>query len=94
MRAECALRDHPTLGRWLRQQANGRLEVNRSKVNAEVRLDGKYLIATSDPHISPGTPPSATRTCSRPRCCFRDLKARCCYGRSSTASSTASAHTC
>src|SRR5438552_1565046 len=27
-RAECALRDHPSLGRWLRQQANGRLVID------------------------------------------------------------------
>ncbi|WP_238005303.1 hypothetical protein KZZ52_17340 [Dactylosporangium sp. AC04546] len=51
-RAECALRDHPTLGRWLIRPPDGRLKVNPAKVKAEARLDGKYLIATSDPHIS------------------------------------------
>ena len=39
-KAECALRDHPALGRWLRQQANGRLVIDRAKVKAEARLDG------------------------------------------------------
>jgi transposase len=52
VRAECALRDHPTLGRWLRQQPNGRLIIDRAKVKSEARLDGKYLLATSDPDIS------------------------------------------
>src|SRR6266508_2634455 len=52
VRAECALRDHPTLGRWLRQQPNGRLVIDRAKVKAETRLDGKYLLATSDPDLS------------------------------------------
>jgi transposase len=52
VRAECALRDHPTLGRWLRQQRNGRLVIDRAKVNSEARLDGKYLLATSDPDLS------------------------------------------
>ncbi len=52
VRAECALRDHPTLGRWLRQQRNGRLVIDRAKVKSEARLDGKYLLATSDPDIS------------------------------------------
>jgi transposase len=52
LKAECALRDHPTLGRWLRQSPTGRLSINRAKVTAEQRLDGKYLLATSDPHIS------------------------------------------
>lgn len=74
VRSECALRDHPTLGRWLRQQANGRLVIDRSKVNAEVRLDGKYLIATSDPHISPGDAALGYKNLLEAGCCFRDLK--------------------
>jgi transposase len=52
VRAECALRDHPTLKRWIRQQRNGRLVIDRAKVKAEQRLDGKYLLATSDPDIT------------------------------------------
>ncbi|GAA2348358.1 IS1634 family transposase [Dactylosporangium salmoneum] len=52
VRAECALLDHPTLGRWLIRPPDGRLKVDPAKVKAEARLDGKYVIATSDPHIS------------------------------------------
>ncbi len=52
VKAEWALRDHPALGRWLRQQPPGRLVVNRAKVAAEERLDGKYLLTTSDPDLS------------------------------------------
>jgi hypothetical protein len=52
VKAECALRDHPTLGRWLRQQPSGRLVIDRAKVAAEQRLDGKYLLSTSDPDLS------------------------------------------
>jgi Transposase DDE domain len=48
-RAECALRDHPALGRWLRPDARGRLVIDTAKVRAEARLDGKYLLVTSDP---------------------------------------------
>ena len=52
-KAECALRDHPALGRWLRQHpSTGRLSIDRTKVAAEARLDGKYLLATSDPDLS------------------------------------------
>jgi Transposase DDE domain len=50
--AECALRDHPTLGRWLRQTPTGRLVIDRAKITAEERLDGKYLLSTSDPDLS------------------------------------------
>jgi hypothetical protein len=51
-RAECALRDHPTLGRYLRQTPTGRLLIDRAAVCAEQRLDGKYLLSTSDPDLS------------------------------------------
>ena len=51
-RAECALRDHPALGRWLRQTPSGRLVVDTAKVRAEARLDGEYLLVTSDPDLS------------------------------------------
>jgi Transposase DDE domain len=52
LKAECALRDHPALGRWLRQTPGGRLVVDRAKVRAEARLDGKFLLSTSDPDLS------------------------------------------
>lgn len=51
VKAECALREHPALGRWLRQQPSGRLVIDRAKVTAEQRLDGKYLLSTSDPDL-------------------------------------------
>lgn len=51
-RAECALRDHPTLGRWLRQLPSGRLVIDRRKVRAEEALDGRYLLSTSDPDLT------------------------------------------
>jgi len=73
-KAECALRDHPSLGRWLRQQANGRLVIDRAKVKAEERLDGKYLIATSDPHISSEDAALGYKSLLEAERGFRDLK--------------------
>src|SRR5690606_37928766 len=52
VKAECALREHPALGRWLRQTPSGRLTLNRAKIAAETKLDGKYLLSTSDPDLS------------------------------------------
>jgi Transposase DDE domain len=66
LRAEYALGDHPTLGRWLRQQPNRRLVIDRAKVKADARLDGKYLLATSDPELSAEDVAWATSTCWRP----------------------------
>lgn len=52
LRGECALRDHPTLSRYLRQTKGGRLVLDRARIAADERLDGKYLITTSDPSLS------------------------------------------
>ncbi len=51
-RAECALRDHRSLGRFLRQTKTGRLLIDPKKIAAEERLYGKYLLSTSDPDLS------------------------------------------
>jgi transposase len=74
MRAECALRDHPTLGRWLVQHPNGRLRINTVKVKAEQRLDGKYLIATSDPHLTAEDAALGYKNLLEAERGFRDLK--------------------
>jgi hypothetical protein len=74
VRAGCALRDHPTLGRWLTQQSTGRLKVNTAKVKAEARLDGKYLLATSDPAISAEGAALGYKNLLEAERGFRDLK--------------------
>ncbi|MBI2708087.1 MAG: IS1634 family transposase [Actinobacteria bacterium] len=51
-KAECALRDHKTLSRYLRQTTTGRLLIDRAAIRAEERLDGKFLLRTSDPTLS------------------------------------------
>jgi len=76
VRAECALRDHPTLGRWLRQQPNGRLVIDRAKVKAEQRLDGKYLLATSDPGLSAEDVALGYKNLLEAERGFRDLKSQ------------------
>jgi transposase len=74
VRAECALRDHPTLKRWIRQQASGRLVIDRAKVKAEQRLDGKYLLATSDPDITAEDTALGYKNLLEAERGFRDLK--------------------
>src|SRR4029453_13335702 len=48
--AEGALLAHPTLRRYLARR-NGRLVTDKAKVAAEARLDGKFLLSTTDPPI-------------------------------------------
>jgi len=51
-KAVCDLLAHKVFGRYLREQKNGKLVINKTKVTAEAKLDGKYLISTSDEHMS------------------------------------------
>src|SRR4051794_3956784 len=73
-RAECALRDHPSLGRYLRQTPSGRLRIDRAKINAEARLDGKYLLSTSDPDLSAEDVSLGYKNVLEAERGFRDLK--------------------
>jgi transposase len=74
VRAECALRDHPALKRWIRQQPGGRLAIDRARIKAEANLDGKYLLATSDPGLSPGDTALGYKNLLEAEHGFRDLK--------------------
>jgi transposase len=51
-KAICALASHPVYSRYLMKSPDGELEIDKAKVKAEVRLDGKYLIKTSDDTLS------------------------------------------
>ena len=73
LRGECALRDHPTLSRYLRQTRRG-LMVDRAKIAAEERLDGKYLLTTSDPTLSAEDVALGYKQLIEAERSFRDLK--------------------
>ena len=73
-RGECALRDHKTLSRYLRQTKTGRLVLDRDKIAAEQRLDGKYLLATSDPSLSAEDVALGYKQLLEAERSFRDLK--------------------
>ena len=51
-RAACDLRAHRTFGRYVRQTKTGKLKLDKTKITTEAKLDGKYLISTSDDHLS------------------------------------------
>jgi transposase len=73
-KAECALRDHPALGRYLRQTKTGRLLIDRAKIKAEERLDGKFLLSTSDPDLSAEDVALGYKNLLEAERGFRDLK--------------------
>jgi transposase len=74
VKAECALREHSALGRWLRQTPSGRLVLDRAKIAAEARLDGKYLLSTSDPDLSAEDVALGYKNLLEAERGFRDLK--------------------
>ncbi|MCA1680164.1 MAG: IS1634 family transposase, partial [Actinobacteria bacterium] len=73
-RGECALRDHKTLSKYLRQTKTGRLVIDRQKIAAEERLDGKYLLSTSDPALSAEDVALGYKQLLEAERSFRDLK--------------------
>ncbi len=48
----CDLRAHRTFGRHVRQTKTGLLKLDKTKIQQEAKLDGKYLVSTSDDHLS------------------------------------------
>ena len=75
-KAACALRAHPSYGRYVRQTKTGKLAIDRGKIATEAKLDGKFLVSTSDPHLSTEDIAIAPRTLckswlSRPLTCPR-----------------------
>jgi hypothetical protein len=73
-RGECALRDHKTLSKYLRQIKTGRLVLDRQRIAAEERLDGKYLLSTSDPNLSAEDVALGYKQLLQAERSFRDLK--------------------
>ncbi len=92
-RGECALRDHTTLSRYLRQTPTGRPS---STATSSAPKNASTASTCSPPQTQrcrPKTSPSATSNCSKPSGPSATSRARCCCGRSSTARTTASART-
>jgi hypothetical protein len=52
-KACCELIAHKSYGRYLKMDEQGHPHIDKAKVKAEERLDGKYLIRTSDDTLSP-----------------------------------------
>ena len=51
-KAICALTSHRTYGKYLKIRKDGTVELDKHKIAAEEKLDGKYLIKTSDDTLS------------------------------------------
>lgn len=53
VKAACELAAHEVYGRYVKlNEKSGRLSLNRERISEEERLDGRYLIGTSDDTLS------------------------------------------
>jgi len=73
-KAACALRSHPTFGRYVRQTKTGTLVLHREKIRDEERLDGKFLIRVSDDGLSAADAVAGYKQLWQVERVFRDLK--------------------
>lgn len=51
-KAKYGLLAHKSMGRYLKELKNGKLRINKAKVKQSRKLDGKYLLSTSDESLS------------------------------------------
>jgi transposase len=73
-KAACALRSHPVYGRYIRQSKTGTLSLDKGRVKRDARLDGKYLISTSEDSLPVEEVVSAYKNLWRIERLNRDLK--------------------
>lgn len=52
LKAKYALLAHRSMGRYLKELKSGKLKVDKAKVKQAEKLDGKYLLSTSDKSLS------------------------------------------
>jgi len=72
-RSEAELLTHPVYGRYLTQQPDG-LALNQQKAKDEARLDGKYLLSTSDDTMTAAEMALAYKHLQEVERSWRDLK--------------------
>jgi hypothetical protein len=71
--AEGRLLAHPWLRRYLHRH-QGRLAISKAKVDAEARLDGKFLLSCTDAHIDAADLARLYKGLLEVEACWRDLK--------------------
>jgi len=50
-KAQCNVLVNKSMGRYVKELKSGKLKIDHAKVKREERLDGKYLLSTSDQHL-------------------------------------------
>lgn len=51
-KSRCKVLLHQSMGRYVKELKSGKLKIDLAKVKQQEKLDGKYLLSTSDSHLS------------------------------------------
>lgn len=51
-KAQCHVLLNKSMGRYVKELKSGKLKIDKAKIKQEEKLDGKYLLSTSDQHLS------------------------------------------
>lgn len=51
-KSQCKVLLHQSMGRYVKELKSGKLKIDKAKVKQQEKLDGKYLLSTSDSHLS------------------------------------------
>jgi transposase len=51
-KAQCNVLLNKSMGRYVKELKSGKLKIDKAKIKQEEKLDGKYLLSTSDQHLS------------------------------------------
>lgn len=70
----CRLREKPAYRRFLRVTTHGLLRIDRAAVAAEEKLDGKFLLRTSDPSLSAAEVATGYKQLLEVERAWRDMK--------------------
>jgi len=70
----CQLLSSKRFGRYLKQSKKGRLSINRTKVKAEARFDGKWVVTTNDDTLAPEDGALGYKAAMLIEACFRCMK--------------------
>jgi len=70
----CELKSHPSYGRYVQELPTGELRIDRAKVRQEEKLDGKYILSTTDPSLEAAEVALGYKQLSQVERAFRTLK--------------------
>lgn len=77
-KAQCGVLAHQSMGRYVKELKSGKLKIDKAKVKQEEKLDGKYLLSTSDTSLSAEDVALGYKQLMEVERAFRTLKSALC----------------